>query len=172
MILDEGPILLYYGHSLTLDCIEKNEVWYEYYDPSEMQHILELGFSKEWFYSKFIDDVPIKEIHVKYAIKNKELISTEFSHIACRIKLDEDIFIDGYIFKIFNDVKSLQVIIDGSEILTFFSNKVFATENIESLTTLGKYVGLSKISDLKSFDLIFSDTSKAFFQLDSTFPVC
>lgn len=169
MISKYRDLYISYCTNFEIQNLIHSDIWYEYYDPSELEDLVESGFDYNWLIKKLIDENPLLETHSLYAWQPKKLLKTEFTYIGCNVKITDQIFLSGFVFKIINAINALTIVYEN-EFYEFYNHEVFGEENCETLKRLLKNLPIkTKLIPISSLELTFNDEIKSFFNLDSNF---
>jgi len=169
MIKKYNELLISYFDEIVIESFCLTEIWYEYYTPNEFKLLENHGFDEEWLHSKFIEENPDPENHVKYTLLNDALFNTEFSYLKCTINLD-DIVLVGNAFKIINNINALSIFYDNKT-FDFCNPSVFEKENRATLKKLFKALKIDSKPNIKFLKVNYSKELSSFFNLSDTFEI-
>lgn len=169
MIKQNKNLFVSHLDEINIECLNISKVWYQYYEPYELDYLTSIGIDQEWTLKNFVEEIPYEEMEIHYSLKNHQLLSREFTFIGCRIAINDKCKLNGYAFKINNEVNTVTAIL-GSTKYDFLNPVVFADENLETMRSLTGQLGQSP-PQRSIVKLEYEDITKQFFDLNNEFHI-
>ncbi len=162
---------LYVSHldKINCECLKISSVWYQYYEPYELDYLESIGFDKVWAFINFVAELPNEEMDIQYAIKDHQLLNREFTFIQCKIVINPKCKLKGYAFKINNEVNAITVSHENIE-FDFLNPIVFADENSSTMKSLKQKSGRLLECENKLI-LEYEKENRDFFNLKQEFQI-
>lgn len=139
---------------ITQSDFEKFDVWCEWASSDEIEYIKSQLKSPELFEELFLKHY-VQGLDCYYPIhEGDSLPYREFMHVACKAKILENVELAGYVSLVCNEVTSLTLWINSSEVQLLRSDRLIADEdNPKNISFIVEHFGL------ELFDEIYYSTS-------------
>lgn len=170
MIKQNKNLFVSHLDKITSECLNISRIWYQYYEPYELDYLTSIGFDRQWMLKNFVEELPNEEMDIQYTIKDHQLLNREFTYIGCKILISDESKLNGYAFKINDEVNAITAFLNNTE-FNFYNPSVFAEENSKTMQLLTSKLGQSS-PPLKNIKLEYGVRVRKFFKLKQEFRIC